>query len=612
MRQRLLVLAHFALFWLLFSIVMRALFLVYNHDITEQLSPGEILMVFLNGLKMDVSLMGYYLMLAGLILTLSMFVHNRWPYFILNAINTLLIVAGGLLATIDIELYRHWGFRLNTAPLFYIKSVGGAALGSVSVTVVFKLLLIGAAVITIFLFIYDRLLVPRVNALSKGKRRGFVVLLTITVLMLIPIRGSFTVAPMNTGFVYFHRTKSYANHAAINVVWNFAYNLNGHTRLKYPEDLLPKEVAEKHFRDLYPPLDSGTTTRLWKTGKPNIVLFILESFTADVVEPLGGLPGITPNLGALCSEGVLFTNFYASGDRTDKGLVSILSGYPAQPQTSIVKNPAKTQRLPYLNHYLLNLGYHTSFVYGGDIDFANFRSYLANSRFDHITSDEDFPEELNESKWGVHDHIVFQRALEQCDTTSQPFFKVILSLSSHEPFDVPMVPKFPGNDWESLFLNSCYYTDRSIGDFIIKAKASDWWDNTVIIFVADHGHPLPGRKSIQDKERYRIPLLMVGGAVKKDSLIHKYAGQTDLANTLLAQLSKPEPVFTFSKNILSPSSQSFAMYFFNDGYGFVSPQHYIVYDNTGQQFLRQEGGSPEALEQTRSYEQILFTDYNNK
>ena len=611
MRERLLVLGRLALFWLLFAIVIRGLFLLYNHDLTEELLPGEIVSVFLNGLKMDVSLAGYFLMAAGLILTLSMFVHNRWPYFILNAINIFLIIAGGLLVTIDIELYRHWGFRLNAAPLIYMQTVGAAAIGSVAITVVFKLLLIGTALITIFLFIYDRLLFPKINALSRGKRRGSVILLAVTALMIVPVRGSFTVAPMNTGFVYFHKTKPYANHAAINAIWNFAYNLNRHTRLKYPETLLPKEIAEEHFRELYPPHDSATT-RIWKTGKPNVILFILESFTADVVEPLGGLPGVAPNLNELCREGILFTNFYASGDRTDKGLISLLSGYPAQPVTSIIKNPAKTQRLPYLNHYMLDLGYHTSFIYGGDIDFANFRSYLTSSRFDHITADEDFPEDANESKWGVHDHIVFQRALQEIDTAQTPFFKVILSLSSHEPFDVPMVPKFPGKDGERLFLNSCHYTDRSIGDFIIKAKASQWWDNTVIIFVADHGHPFPGRKKIQDKERYRIPLLMVGGAVTKDSLIDKYGSHTDLANTVLAQLDKPSGSFTFSKDLLSPTSRSFAVYFFNDGYGFLSPEHYIVYDNIGQQFLRNEGGSIQDAEWTRSYEQVLFTDYNSK
>lgn len=611
MRKRLVLLGYLGLFWLLFAIVIRALFLLYNHDLTAELTSGEIFRVFTNGLKMDVSLAGYFLMASGLILCVSMLVTRQWPYFTLNTLNIFLIIACGLLAAVDFELYRHWGFRLNTAPLFYMKSAGAAAMGSVALTVVFKLLMLATALITIFLFLYDRLLAPKIASLKPGRRRGVIVLLTVTALMFIPVRGSFTVAPMNTGFVYFHKTKSFANHAAINVIWNFLYNLNKRSRITYPENFLPKHLAQQHFREFYPAHDTATA-RLWSAEKPNIILFILESFTADVIGPLGGLPDVTPNLNQLCAEGILFTNFYASGDRTDKGLISILSGYPAQPLTSMIKNPEKTQRLPYLNHYMLDLGYRTSFVYGGDIDFANFRSYLTNSRFDHITADEDFPDEYNESKWGVHDHIVFQRALQECDTAQLPFFKVILSLSSHEPFDVPMLPKFPGADGESLFINSCHYTDRSIGEFMIRAKASDWWDNTVILFVADHGHAQPGSKKLQDKERYRIPLLMVGGAIKKDSLIHKFASQTDLANTLLAQLAQPETSFTFSKNILSPAAPSFATYFFNDGFGFVSPDLYIVYDNVGKQFLRTEGAEKTDLDRAISYQQILFTDYNHK
>ncbi len=134
---------------------------------------------------------------------------------------------------------------------------------------------------------------------------------------------------------------------------------------------------------------------------------------------------------------MLFDNFYASGDRTDKGVIAVLSGYPAQPTSSIIKFPSKTQNLPKLNNYLKKLGYKTSFIYGGDVDFANFRSYLTTSGFDHLTTMDDFPDDINTSKWGIHDHFMFNQSLQELDTTQAPFAKVILTLSSHEPFDVP-------------------------------------------------------------------------------------------------------------------------------------------------------------------------------
>jgi phosphoglycerol transferase MdoB-like AlkP superfamily enzyme len=607
MRERLRLFGYVALFWLSFQILIRITFLLYNYDLSADLTGNEVARIFLNGLKMDVSLCGYFLMLTGLVLTISVFRNGRSLFIVFHILMTLLMLLACLIVVVDVELYRHWGFRLNTTPLFY---AGSEAVGSVPIFVVMKLLAILIFLLAVGLTLYWRYLAPRFFSLEPAPRRIFFPLLLLSGLMFLPIRGSFTVAPMNTGFVFFHKTKPYANHAAINVVWNFLYSLRKSANLQYPEDFYDAQTAKKYFNPLYHHSDS--TLHVFKIKRPNIVLFILESFTADVIEPLGGINGVTRNLSQLCGEGVFFDNFFSSGDRTDKGIISVLSGYPAQPLTSIIKYPAKTQRLPYLNHSMEALGYNTSFVYGGDIDFANFRSYLTSCRFGHITTEDDFPDELNESKWGVHDHIVLDRAFAECDTATTPFFKVILTLSSHEPFDVPMTSPFSGPDETSMFLNSCYYTDQSVGSFMTRAKERSWWENTVFIFVADHGHRLPGNKEAKDRERFRIPFLMTGGAVKTDTVIHTYANQTDIANTLLSQLDSADPDFVFSKNVLAPDASSFSVYFFNDGYGFVTPEAYIIHDNTGRQFLRRDGASEQDIETSKAYQQMLYSDYNKR
>lgn len=611
MRQRLRLLAYYAIFWITFMVVIRAVFMLYNHDLSAQLSAGEIVQVFLHGLKMDLSMSGYFLALTSLILTISVFTQSRWLLLVLNSISIFMIVISAIIVVVDVELYRHWGFRLDTTPLFYMAGAETEAMGSVAVSVVIELFLILIALATAAIFVYSIWLGRLLSTLRPpAEKKAFLVFVITTGLMFIPIRGSFTVAPMNPGFVYFHNTKPYANHAALNTVWNFLYSLQRSKERGYPKNFYDNKLTEEYFAALYPNDDS--TVHVFAEARPNVVLFIMESFTADVIEPLGGVKGITPNLNQLCAEGILFDSIYSSGDRTDKGIVSVLSGYPAQPQGSIIKYTSKAQKLPYLNHFMRELGYNTSFVYGGDIDFANFRSYLTTCRFDNITADEDFSGDDNNSKWGVHDHIVFNRALQECDTASSPFFKVILSLSSHEPFDVPMTPYIEGQDQESLFLNACHYTDKSVGEFISQAKQKPWWKNTVVIFVADHGHRHPGNKSLQAKERFRIPLLMTGGAIKKDSVVHLYGNQTDIANTLLGQLDKTSDAFTFSKNLLSPAARSFSAYFFNNGYGFVAPGKYILYDNTGHQFLETEGATEEDINISKAYQQKLFLDYNAK
>jgi len=607
MRERLVVLLRLTIFWLGYMIVARALFLLYNHDLSAQLTFNEMLLTELHGLRMDGSMAGYFLAAAGLLLTFSALYHGRWFPITLNSLTILLLVFSGIIVMVDLELYRHWGFRMNTTPLFYM---GSGAMGSIDVRAALKVFAIFVLFTTASGWTYLKWIAPKVRDLHSTTRKSALVLFAVSALFFLPIRGSFTVAPMNTGFVFFHRTKAYANHAAINVIWNFLYSVRGKSSIRYPENFFPKPEAEKLFAGLYPPNDS--TKKIFQSDRPNVIFIIIESFTADVIEPLGGRPGIAPRLNQLCREGILFDNFYASGDRTDKGLISILSGYPAQPQTSIIKYPSKTQRLPSLTQSLKELGYRNSFIYGGDVDFANFRSYLTSSGFDHLTTMDDFPDDINESKWGIHDQYIMERSLAELDTTTTPFFKVILTLSSHEPFDVPMERHIPGDDVESMFLNSCYYTDQCIGKFIDEAKKAAWWNNTVIILTADHGHRHPGNKELKDKRRFQIPLLMLGGAIRSDTVIHTIASQTDIANTLLAQLDKPQPDYKFSKNILAHNVVPFAVYYFTDGYGFLLRDKFMVYDNPGNQFLERNQATEEELNVSRAYQQILYSDYNAK
>ncbi|MBT1707495.1 sulfatase-like hydrolase/transferase [Fulvivirgaceae bacterium PWU5] len=608
MRERLRIFLLLMLFWLSYMIFIRGLFLAYNHDLSAQLTAVEMLQTMTHGIRMDASMVGYVLALAGLLLMVSSFAAGIWLHRTLRVITFAVLTLFGLIVMVDLELYRHWGFRLNTTPFFYI---GSGALGSVSPGVVVGLIAIFFTLTVLYTWLYNRLISPYTSTLlTKGSLPTAFVMLAVSGLLFFPIRGSISVAPMNTGFVFFHKSKPYANHTAINVIWNFLNSARKGSNVRYPENFVNSADAEARFAALYPASDS--TRHLFTTARPNIIFIIIESFTADVIEPLGGLPDIAPNLNKLCKEGILFDNFYSSGDRTDKGLVSILSAYPAQPQTSIIKFPAKTQRMPQLNLELKKLGYKSSFVYGGDVDFANFRSFLTTGGFEHITSANDFPAELDASKWGVHDHFMFAQALHELDTTRSPFFKVILTLSSHEPFDVPMEPFIQGQDEESLFLNSCHYTDKSIGNFIELCKKQPWWDNTIVIMTADHGHRSPGNKELKDKRRFKTPLLIVGGAVRQDTVIHTLAGQTDIANTLLAQLDKPSPEFRFSKDILGNKVVPFAAYFFNDGFGFLLPDKHMVYDNTGKQFLEQTNITEEDITLGKAYEQVLYSDYNKR
>lgn len=604
MKARLQFFLSLAVFWLLFFSLSRILFMIYQFPQTIQLSLSEVITPLLLGIRMDLAMTGYWLILPGLLFCLSPLLSNKITLSLLRITNVTLLVFTTLIIVADLELYKHWGFRLNTTPLMYMQSEAASSANPwilLLLGVLLLIILIGA-----FLLYKKKIesMIPDFQPLNLFWSCSW---LFLTASLILPIRGSLGVAPINTGVVYFHKSKAFPNHAGINPVWNFLKSAIRKDKNIYPSDFY--KSAEKEFQLLMQ--TSGETTQVISATKPNILLIILESFTANIVKPLGGLDDVTPRLNELSKEGIFFTNFYASGDRTDKGLVSILSAYPAQPRTSIIKYPEKTQHLPYLTKSLEKLGYRSSFIYGGDITFANMQSYLTNCSFHHITDENSFDTDLDKSKWGVADHYVFDRLMAECDTASTPFFKVMLSLSSHEPFVVPMESIFKGNDEAAKFKNAAGYTDRSLGEFIQKAKTKDWWNNTLVIITADHGHRLPKKEELKESSRFKIPMLWLGGVIHKDSIVSTFANQTDMANTLLAQLGSPDSHFMFSKNLFAKNKESFALYFFSNGYGYISPKTENIFDFDLKSSLKLTGDEDEA-NRAKAYVQQLFTDYNKK
>ena len=186
----------------------------------------------------------------------------------------------------------------------------------------------------------------------------------------------------------------------------------------------------------------------------------------------------------------------------------------------------------------------------------------------------------------------------------------MLSLSSHEPFDVPFGnKKLMGED--ALFLNSCAYTDSCLGNFIQQAKNKSWWNNTLIIITADHGHRFPFNSSNYEKGKFKIPMLWLGGAVANAMRIGKMGSQTDIASTLLGQLRVADPHFIFSKDLFSLTTNSFAVYSFNNGFGYLSPTTEMVYDFDLRNYLKPYGNEKDVLN-GKAYMQVLFNDYNNR
>lgn len=589
MKQRFYFLAKYSIFWLVYFAFARLLFMIYEFNLSLHTQAADWCGIFIRGAWMDISLIGYILLLSGLILTILFYSNGKWIKSIFKYYTIILLSLFTFIIVSDIELYRNWGFRIDATPILYLKTPG-EAFASVKPLLIILLSILAVIIVIAFFFFYQKWVTKKLVPSEKGKWWYIPVFLFFSALMIIPIRGNFGIAPMNPGKVYFSQNM-YSNHATLNCVWNMMYSMSMSSSMdkKYP-DYIDKVKAKTISAELM--VDKGASLKVLNTDRPNVVIILLESFSAKMVGSVGGLPDITPNLNRLSKQGILFSHLYASGDRSDKGIIATVSGFPAQSTQSIIKYPLKSQKLPTISSVFDSLGYKTTFYYGGNPDFANIRSYLYSSKFRKIVTQDDFPKSYRNSKWGVHDEYVFKRLMADCDSAKGHFFKMYFTLTSHEPFELPSPskPKFKGNEEQTKFLSSVYYTDSCLNAFLNEARTKDWYKNTLFILIADHGHRYPGNDPVFAVNHFKIPMLWLGGALGKDSVNIKTTGsQIDLATTLLNQFGLKTSKFKFSKNLLSDGYKPFAYFAFNNGLGFVTDSTVVVFDHTSRKFITREG-----------------------
>lgn len=590
-------LLRFYSFWLLFFFIQRLVFLLYFSEKLRNVSFFEISRSFLYGLRLDASMAGYISLGPLLVfIVVWIFPKLRFRDTLARMYVYFLIFLISLISVINFNIYREWGSKINSKALdFFFSSTSEAVASSSSSPILLSFLVLALIIFTGVLF--SRLII---RYRLTGSHPSVWVKLTAGILFIalafLSIRGGLDASPINQSMAYFS-DKPILNHAAINTEWNLIHDLlNQNFSNKNPYRYFPDQEAASIVEDLYNAQRTGQFVSILNTPKPNIVLIMLESFTADVIESLGGEKGVAPNIEKLIADGLFFDKIYASGDRTDKGVIAILSAFPAQATRSIMKFNDKQEKLPSISSVLQDRGYHTSFYYGGQSEFFNIKSYLLSHGFNSITDKTNFPKS-DMSSWGAFDHRVFQKNLTDLAKIQQPFFTSILTLSNHEPFQLPGAPRFPGDSSEDKFRSTAYYTDASLAAYFGQAKSQPWYKNTLFIIVADHGHRLPKSiYEIHDPGRFRIPLLLFGDALKpefKGKVISKIGSQTDIAATLLNQLNIPSGQFRWSQDLLDPASPGFSFFAWDNGFGLATKDQTISFDNVSQRVIYRK--NPEKL-----------------
>lgn len=575
--------------------LQKPLFLLWYAEQAAEATSAELLGVSLNGLLLDSTVAGYISAIPWLIMLVAEWVAipDKAMRRVLNTYFIIIALIASLMVAVDFGLFRHWGFRLDSTILPYLATPKEAA-ASVTWSDLWPAVLLFVAYAALMIAVWRGVVAIYRSAKANLLHRILHTTIWIVVggLIFLAIRGGTGTAPANVSKVYFSNNM-FLNQAATNPIFSF---LSSAARSELKEGdyrYFSDEECNARFEPLRDKHSAADTIEVLNTTRPNVVLVILESFGRTITDEIIDGKEVTPHLNALKSEGIWFENLFANSFRTDRGTVAIMSGYPTHPKVSVMKYPQKAHTLPAISRSLHKEGYTTRFTYGGDANFTNTISYLYGTDIEQVTDQHNISLDAPLAQWGYADDVVceyFTDEVLELASAEKPFFATLLTLSSHEPFDVPY------SAFENKILNAAAFTDECVGKMIERWKDSPAWDNMLVILIADHGIAYPEEFQAGELPRQRIPMLWTGGALKQRGItIDTYSSQADLAATLLHQMNIPTKEFTFSKDILNTANPHYGFWSFNNGFGIISPEGYVRYDCTNNSAIESSGNNTEQL-----------------
>lgn len=621
-------------FWLLYFALFRLWFVLWFRQEWSPESPMSTWASFWHALPLDLSMAGY-LVAVPMLLWFAGFGIGIRSYGIIE--KTILyfnvLIGSGLvfLFGANVFIYEEWHTLLNNRALEYFKTPA-ALLDSMSLP--FK-------IACVFLYFGGVWIVFQAYKLIVGKkvfsgntsRRGLLALPVWLALLVLAIRGGLGVMPINESAVYYS-AHIFNNHAATNSAWHLVHSKMESRSTENHYRFMSDEAAKAPVDRLLgrTVVDGGGAYAFFETKDStplNLVFLIMESHTAQVVEALGGEKGVCPTLERLIGQGILFSNCYGSGYRTDQGIVSVLAGYPAQPDQSIVLLEDKAIKLNSVSKTLKAKGYSAAFLYGGELTFANLGTWLANQRFDKIFSEKDFSSAEKTQRWGVDDKILLQRAVAEINQLPQPFFTTAMTLSLHPPYDVPYQSQWQSNSDREKFLNSAAFADHAIGAFFKSAEQQPWYNNTLFVLVADHGSSLPSGAGLDNPVSRRTPLIIFGHPLAekwKGKKIEQFCNHHDIPATVLAMMGieNLNKDFPWSRNqwqwygsfqadtsgVKNPCHNGFAYFTNENGIGWVNDQGKGFY-YFGEKRWKFWEGELDAVSQedAKAYLQSVYEDF---
>lgn len=607
MKKRLVYIIGYFLLVLLLFISQKPLFMCYNGAAEKGMGLDDYRQVILHGVSLDATTAGYLVAFPFLLVLASIWLKKFPLRRILTPYYVLVSLLISIVFVVDMSLYAFWGFKLDASIFLYLDSPQ-EAMASVSTGFILLRIVVILILAACYIGLMLKVTPKRLDAVSKKVVSTMLMLLLGGVLFIV-IRGGVRESTANVGQVYFSNDQ-FLNHSAVNPNFSLLSSMGKSKDFASEFNFFSEEKRKDLFQGLYSVEDGDSIVSVLNTKRPNILIILLEGMGGVFVEPLGGLPDVTPNLNRLSEEGVFFTQCYANSYRTDRGVVCALSGYLGLPTASVMKLPTKSRTLPAISEELVKVGYTTDFIYGGDINFTNMKSYLLSKGYQKLTADTDFSlTEQASNAWGVNDDITFEYLYQQLkDREGGPWMTTFLTLSSHEPFEVPY------NRLEEQIPNAFAFTDDCLGKFIDKLKQTPMWKDLLVICVPDHGSRYPKEYVDKGGEFSHIPMLWLGGAVGRVLEVNEIMNQTDLAATLLGQLGLDHSMFTFSRNVLGSNyTYPFAFHCYGGGFAFRDSTGVSVYDTKADRVSYEEPAvSAERIEKGKAILQSVYDDLGNR
>ncbi|MBL4657106.1 MAG: sulfatase-like hydrolase/transferase [Flavobacteriales bacterium] len=610
----------------------RTLFLLGHGDLDLL---GDSLSVFSHAFRLDIATIAQCISIIFLSLLLRPLFKGRITFLISKYYSILLAIVISMIYAGEIILYHEWGTKLsykvfahlsNPAEVFQTGSIGQMA-----VFALVMLVMLGTYFTirrTKFLG-FGQLQNSIVGDLDTKKKWviSFLKIVVVTPVLMLAIRGGSQPIPINLSNAYFSDKMAF-NDAAVNSLWNLGYsisenlgNFNDQNPFQYMDDEAAQAIVDNVSllvikSNDYPNMHTIAPAHIFTSEKPNIVLLILESWSVNVISSMSGPKDITPNFDQLVSEGLLFTQFYASGYTSDLAMPAIFSSYHALPIASIVTQPSKVKDLPSLARHLVTKGYSTSFYFGGQLHYGNIKSYLMLQDFQTIVEENDLSDDFPRGRLGIHDEYMLNVHAAALAEAKQPFFSTLFTLSSHSPYDMPVASSIAFDDEHNEYLNSVHYTDSCLGTYFSWVREQDFYDNTIFIITGDHGHYAPSSGNKFSKEFNNIPLLFYGKPLHEymqGQQIDQIGSQVDLAPTLLSQLDIDPDKFEWGKNLMNQGCPEFAYYSGPNSVSWIRPYGYFSYANHYEQYmhleLRDSTRKEELITEGKAYAQMVFKDY---